>query len=276
MLSAEPQIRSRQNRWIRWVRSLGDRGERREQGLTVIEGSRLLAEALDAGVALPLVLYTPEMASSPPGTSLLEKAAARGSRLVCVSREALEGCAQTVTPQGVVAVGEFSERPFPPGGLGHPRGVLVVLDEVQDPGNVGTIVRAGLAAGARGVLLGPGTAELSSPKTLRATAGAAFRLPAWRVTAWDVLALLKEQGWRLLAARSRGGLPPHAVDLRSGVVILLGNEARGLAPDLVEMAHATVTIPMPGGAESLNVAMAGTILLYESVRQRAVVPPGAV
>ncbi|MFZ5768181.1 MAG: TrmH family RNA methyltransferase [Bacillota bacterium] len=276
MVTREPQIRSRQNRWIRWVRSLGARDERQRQGLTVVEGRRLVAEALEARVALPVVLYTPELAGHPEGIPLLERAAGAGSRLLCVAPEALEACAQTVTPQGVVAVGEFSEQPLPPGELTSPQGVLVALDDVQDPGNVGTIVRAGLAAGARGLLLGPGTAELSSPKTLRASMGAVFRVQAWRVPDWGVLARLRERGWRVAGTQTRGGLPPYGVDLTGGVVILLGNEARGLSRGLEEMADVAVSIPMPGGAESLNVAMAGTILLYESVRQQAVVRPGGV
>lgn len=280
MLSREPQITSRQNRWIRWVRGLGDPKERQGQGLTVIEGRRLVAEALGAGVTLPLVLYTPDLAEHAEGMPLLEQAAGRGARLICVSPEALEGCAQTVTPQGLVAVAELAERRLareemssPRGGLASPGGVVLALDGVQDPGNVGTIVRAALAADARGVLLGPGTAELTSPKTLRASAGAAFRVRAWRLGNWDVLAELKARGWRVLATGGRGGIPPWEVDLCSGVVVLLGNEARGLSPGLAEMAEARLSIPMPGGAESLNVAMAGTILLYESVRQMGVVPP---
>jgi len=289
----EPQIRSRQNRLIRWVRSLGDRQERQRQGLTVVEGRRLVAEALEARVALPVVLYTPELAGHPEGAALLERAARRGSRLTCVAPEALEACAQTVTPQGVVAVAAFCERMLPAGELpvlpgrqplvggtgGSAEGrtaLVVALDGVQDPGNVGTIARAALAAGVGVLLLGPGTAELSSPKTLRASAGAAFRLTAWRVSSWEVLGRLREMGWRVVATRARGGEPPFAVDLTGPTVILLGNEARGLDPILGDMADTVVSIPMPGGAESLNVAMAGTILLYESVRQRAVVRPGGL
>ncbi|MDI6895508.1 MAG: RNA methyltransferase [Bacillota bacterium] len=270
------------------MRSLGDRQERQRQGLTVIEGRRLVAEALEARVALPLVLYTPELTAHPGGTALLERAAGAGGRLTCVAPEALEACAQTVTPQGVVAVVEFGERVLPagelaslPGAHGPPSGqpvsppgepaLVVALDGLQDPGNVGTIVRAGLAAGVWALLLGPGTAELSSPKTLRASAGAAFRVRAWRVSSWEVLSRLREQGWRVVATRARGGAPPFATDLTGRTVILLGNEARGLAPALETLADVAVSIPMPGGAESLNVAMAGTILLYESVRQRAVV-----
>ena len=289
----EPQIRSRQNRLIRWVRSLGDREERQRQGLTVIEGRRLVAEALEAGVTLPVVLYTPELAGHSEGAALLERAARAGSRLTCVAPGALEACAQTVTPQGVVAVARFCERTLPEGELPLLRGpqplvagagvsaeegaaLVVVLDGVQDPGNVGTIARAGLAAGIGALLLGPGTAELSSPKTLRASAGAAFRVRAWRVFSWEVLGRLHGMGWRVVATSARGGKPPFAVDLTGPTVILLGNEARGLDPILGDMADTVVSIPMPGGAESLNVAMAGTILLYESVRQRAVVRPGGL
>lgn len=265
----EPQISSRQNRWVKWVRSLGSKEERKRQGLTVLEGRRLIAEAVAAGVRLPLLFYQPEASQDPEAAALLARAQQAGSRVWLVSAEALAACSQTVTPPGILAVASWREQDLPPASRWDPpEGVMLCLAGIQDPGNVGTILRAALAAAARGVIVGPGTAEVSSPKTMRASMGAVFRVPTWRASSWEFLRELRQKGWRLLAADVREGNPPFQVPLSSGVIIALGGEAWGLPADLAGQADGRVAIPMPGGSESLNVAMAASILLYESVRQR--------
>ncbi|HHY95210.1 MAG TPA: RNA methyltransferase [Firmicutes bacterium] len=277
MERSEPgeEIRSRHNRWVKWVRSLGSKEERRRQGLTVLEGRVLIEEALTAGVPLPLVMFRPSWGQDPAGLRLLQRLERTGARLLGVSQEALDACAQTNTPPGILAVARWREVPFamasataPAGELARATGVLVLLAGVQDPGNVGTVIRGAVAAGARGLLLGPGTAEVSSPKTLRATMGTAFRMNCWRLQGWNAVLALKRCGWRLVAAEVKGGKEPFAVPLSSGAILALGAEAHGLPAELSVLADDRVSIPMPGGAESLNVAMAATILLYEGVRQR--------
>lgn len=186
-----------------------------------------------------------------------------GADLVVVDERGLRRLATTGHPQSPVAVAVIPEA------AGLPAGDLLVAWGVADPGNVGTLIRCAAAFGL-GFAAGPGTADPWSPKVLRAGAGGHFRAGAARV---DGLEPLQAGGRRLVASVVRGGAAPAALP-PGPLAVLVGDEARGLPPEVVAACEAAVTIPMPGGAESLNAAVAGAILAYEVSRRRAAPAPG--
>jgi TrmH family RNA methyltransferase len=147
--------------------------------------------------------------------------------------------------------------------------LIVVLAEVRDPGNAGTLVRSAAAAGADAVIFAKGAVDPLSAKTSRSAAGALFRIPiVLGVELEDAIEGLRQRGLVLVAADPRADMPLEACDMTRPVALILGNEAQGVPPRLDPMVHETVVIPMPGATESLNVAVAGSILLFEAVRQR--------
>ncbi len=257
-------LTSPENPWIRKLRQLHCSKGRREQGAFLVEGSHLLEEALRVGWPLQALCYTPEWAERHP--QLLANLPSH-LRRQAVSPAVLATLSTTESPQGVVAVA--IRRPSPPPPLSEVRLGLVV-ETLQDPGNLGSLIRVVAAAGADGLWLSAGSVDPENPKVLRASAGQWFRCPPQvlpDLTAW--LQACRRQGIQILAAT----LSPTATcywdqDLTRPTLFLLGNEGAGLRETTLHQADAQVRIPMAEGVESLNVAMAGGLLLYEALRQR--------
>ncbi len=259
-------IRSKTNPHIKYLRRLTRRRWREKEGHFILEGVRLVEEALCSGWPVKMLVYTPS--ASERAGALLESARERGIQLLPVEEGLLGELADTETPQGVLAVVEKPGCTLEETLAAGPS-LLLVVDGVQDPGNLGTIIRSADAAGAGAVILFPGTVDLYNPKTIRATMGSLFHLPVIAVREGEgVLARLRAAGFMLVAGVPAGGIPLPVVDMTGPVVLAVGNEARGLSPWLLERADLLATIPMPGRAESLNVAAAASIMLYEAVRQR--------
>lgn len=211
-----------------------------------------------------------EAAIAPPLLDALREA---GCRLHSVTPSILRLLAQTATPQGLVAVVRRREWALDEL-LREPQPFLVVLDGVQEPGNVGTIMRAAWGAGVQGVVFLPGTADPYQGKAVRASAGALFRVPhLWAPDAEELLSRLQGAGLPLWVAEASAGEPPDGVDLTGPGALILGSEAAGPSPAARRLAR-PLTIPMVGGSESLNVAMAASILLYERTRQLGRRAPG--
>lgn len=245
------------------VRDLRLRRGRDRRGLALAEGVRLVEEALAARVVIKSVLASPALEATPRGRALKGALEQAGLRIDAVSDLVFESLAATEHPQGVLAVIEppqWQLADLKPG----PRAPTLVLDAVQDPGNVGTLVRTAFALGAAGVLSLPGTAELTNPKTLRATMGGCFRLPC---VSLEEAALREWAGAQqvrvLLAAAGADPLQRSAEPL----ALVLGNEGSGIRPSLAAWAAGRVGIPLRRAAESLNVGVAAGILLYEVTRE---------
>jgi len=179
-----------------------------------------------------------------------------------------EKLSDTVTPQGVMAV--CKQKPAMLADLLTARPLLLFCESLSDPGNVGTIIRTAAAAGASGVILTKGSADLYSPKVIRASAGAFFHIGCvGEADAIPTARFLKERQVVLSAAHPQGGASPYDADMTNAFCVMIGNEARGLSPELSSLADIRIKIPMNPAVESLNAAAAGIILLYEAVRQRA-------
>lgn len=244
---------------------------RRESGSFVIEGTRLCMDTPDSFVSE--VYVTDRWLSE---TSGKDREKVEQYPYTIVTEEIMAKAADTLSPQGILCVAKipvFTRKDL----LGDGRGdgskrrapLLLLLEDLQDPGNLGTIFRTAEAAGATGILMSRGTVDLFNPKVVRATMSAVFRMPF--LISSDLCreaALLRDQGIRSYAAHLQGTRAYDALPLTSGAAFMIGNEGNGLSERLTEAADEKIIIPMDGGAESLNAAMAAGILLFEASRQR--------
>lgn len=247
---------------------LRDRSARREAGTSVIEGPRVLEGALDRDAAVEVVYLAPttQRAFAP----LVARVEERGIRIVELKEGVLERIGTTVTPQPVAAlVSTALASPETLAATAGDSGPLLVGVALQDPGNVGTILRSAEAAGSAGVLLTEGSVDVFHPKVVRASAGAVYGLPvADAGDATMLLRVLREQGVRTIGTAMTAGSAYDATPLDGQVAIVLGNEGRGIAPDVGAELDAWVHVPMAANAESLNVGVVASILVFESARQR--------
>lgn len=252
-------ITSAQNPRIKLVRDLlGRPKDRRVAGAFVAEGVRLIEEALDAGWPFRFTLAVDGLDGR--GGALAARLEDAGMDVERVPAALLESLGETETSQGILAVLELRPLPWP----ARP-GFLMIADAIRDPGNLGTLLRSAAAAGTQGVLLTPGTADAFAPKVVRAGMGAHFRLP------------VREADWAEVRALTAGlevwladmdGTSCWEADLRAPLALIVGGEAEGAGAQARALAGGSLCVPMPGGSESLNAAMAGGILLFEIVRQR--------
>ena len=247
------------------VRDLHRRRGREQRGLTLAEGVRLVEEALTTRLRIQLALVSPALEASARGRALKTDLAAAGAAPIEVSDRELEQLAATEHPQGVLLVIEPLRWTLSQVSPASRRPVLI-LDRVQDPGNVGTIIRTAHALGAAGVVALPGTAELQNPKTLRASMGALFRIPCVPVEEAAALGWCREQGLRLLITEAGAPLPA-AADRAAPLALVFGNEGEGVRDGVAGQAAGRVGVPLQAGAESLNVAIAAGILLHEVTRE---------
>lgn len=251
------RITSRQNPLIAHIRKLNSsRSYRREQGQFVCEGPKLLGEAVKWGVTID-ALVLGEGATLPEGLDTEVRA-------VLTSKDVLSAASAVETPQGVLAVCCLPALE-PPEKLSGKR--YLILDGVQDPGNLGTIWRTADAFGADGLLLVNGCADPWSPKTVRATMGACFRLPAWETSLAGAAALVGGAGLPLYATALREDTEDvRSVDLTHAAVVI-GSEGRGVSEEMLSLCEKTLKIPMTDKCESLNAAVAAAVVLWEGWRQ---------
>jgi len=261
---------SRQNPRVKYLRRLATRRFRDREGKFLVEGVRFVEEALNSSFPVEMVVYCKKNSHIPRRQALLETAISRGVPAVEVDEDLLSELADTDTPQGVLAVVKWRRYELDDLQPGSDPSLLVLVDAVADPGNLGTIVRSADAAGAGGVILLKGTVDMFNAKALRATMGSIFHIPVIQGIAVDeVKAFLKHYGIKLVAGIPRGGKPVFESDLTASCALVVGSESHGPGEAILSGAVERVCIPMPGRAESLNVAVSAAILLYEAVRQRS-------
>jgi TrmH family RNA methyltransferase len=221
----------------------------------------LVEEAFRAGIVPALVFYGEGVDALPGGQELLAEIQKGGSPPFAVSERVMEAMADTVSPQGVLAVVPFVELEPPPG-----PSLSLAVDGLRDPGNLGTILRSANAAGVEQVILAPQTVDLYNPKVVRGAMGAHFRLPIVALSWPEIAETLA--GVQILLADVQGELAYYEVDWTRPSALIIGSEAYGAGQEAMELATATIAIPMHGGAESLNAAVAASVILFEAARQR--------
>ena len=228
------------------------------------EGPKLLDEALRAGAMVEAVLVA--ASHSGPLSDRLERASQHGARIIVVADGVLERVCDTVSPQPVAAIVETLHVPLEDVDL---TGLAVVCAGLQDPGNAGTVIRSAAATGVGAVVFCGNGVDIYNPKVVRASAGALFHVPVVCAgTAAEVLGQLGTRGVRRVASAARGGRDHDRTDWSGPSALVLGSESQGLAADLDGLLDERVTIPMAPDVESLNVAMAATVICFEADRQR--------
>jgi TrmH family RNA methyltransferase len=254
-------ITSAQNPKIKLVRALASRPrQRREAGAFVVEGVRLVEEAGRSQWPIRFVLY--EETLSRRGIELVEQFRARQIECEAISPALLKSLSETETPQGILAVVEWRPLPLP----ASPTFVLIP-DQIRDPGNLGTLLRSAAAAGVEAVLLPPETTDAFAPKVLRAGMGAHFRLPI-QALPWDEIGKRTRRLQIYLAEMD--GIPCWQADLRPPLALIVGGEAEGASQAARQLATHKISIPMRAQVESLNAGVAGSVLMFEVMRQRFV------
>jgi TrmH family RNA methyltransferase len=258
-------VQSKQNARLKELRRALAFPGREGHGLAGIEGPNLIEEALSAGLRIICVFaaqgfeHILDPLQLPPDTEIL-----------LMARELLDSALATEAPQPVAALIELPDwtwaHVLTPSRNAVP--LIPVLAGIQDPGNLGTIMRSAEAFGADGVIALPGTVSGWNPKAIRASAGSIFRLPLVTSSVSECFTNLREGGVRILSTTIRAAEPVDLVDLTSAVAIIFGNEGNGVSESIAVHADEPVTISCPGAVESLNAAVAASVALYEASRQR--------
>jgi TrmH family RNA methyltransferase len=261
-------VQSRQNARVRELRAAFARSPRDGTEVIGIEGEHLLAEALRSGLRLRTVFLRADPDRRDTSLRILERLALPAAvPIVSLNPAVFSSAVDTESPQGIAALLEpphfsfaeaLGELDTPMPRATHPAPLVLITAALQDPGNFGSLIRSAEAFGATGVIALPGTVDVWNGKALRASAGSAFRVPVVPEKSPIAFATLGERKIPILAAVAA-----------TASSILIGNEGSGLSQDLLDRAQARIAIPMPGPVESLNAAVAASILLYEAARQRS-------
>jgi len=250
----------------RLLRGLRRRKIRDEEGLFVAEGLRVAEDLAASGLPIRFAVVAPALGTSDRGRALATALEAR-ARVRRVEDRVLTQLADTETPQGVLVVAEIPRRSLADVVLPDPNGTVLVLDGVQDPGNFGTMVRTAEALGATAVIALPGTVDPWNPKAVRSSAGASFRIPIVQTEVDEFLAWASANCIKVYGADAEGE-PVDPATLAPRAALVVGNEGSGLREEILRQLDGRIAVPIAGGAESLNVAVAAGILLFLMTRKR--------
>jgi len=266
------RITSVANQHVRDAVQIREKRSKFSHDAFLIEGPHLLEMALNSGAGILSVFAGEAFINKKEHLAMLRRIAGATEDIHEVTEPVLRKITDTETPQGIAAVVSYRMRKLTDIALRTPP-LIVVIDSIQDPGNVGTIIRTADAAGADAVVLLPGTCDAFMPKTIRSTAGSIFNIPVVASEADRLLDWLREKNIALAITAGDAEGVIYQVDLSGPLAMVFGNEARGVSRRLRTSAVAALRIPIFGKAESLNVATSAAICLYEIVRQRQSEPP---
>ena len=260
-------LSSKDNSTILYLRSLSDPKHRKTEKAFLIEGVKMVAEALRDRAGVKMVVASPSLTQH-HGKAVLELAENRSVDILWISDRLMDAVSESKTPQPVMAVVEMKEH-SEEGLLAHPSGLIVICHHLQDPGNLGTIIRTAEAAGAAGVAVAHNTVDPYNAKTVRASMGSILRLPVVRIG--DVSAFMekcKRKEFQTVAMVLGSRRTHFELDLKKPTAVIVGQEGSGLPDELLKNIDHQVRIPMAETIDSLNVATSAAVFLYEAMRQR--------
>lgn len=260
------EISSSKNPIIKEIKNLYRRRDRWENQLFIMEGIKLIDEAILNNVNLKYIIYTNKLLLSDEGNIFFNRINDYHN-LINVTDNLFKEVSDTDNPQGVLAVGSFTLNAFADL-VTDPKPALIFLDNLQDPGNMGTIIRSADAFGLDGIILGEGCVDPYNPKVIRATMGSIFRVPLYFVKDnLGSLIQLKGCNYNIYSTSLEGSISNYDADYYKSFVIIIGNESKGVDSKIINLSDLLIKIPMPGKAESLNAGVAASIVMYEAMKQ---------
>ncbi|MFT8315772.1 MAG: RNA methyltransferase [Clostridium sp.] len=255
-------IKSKDNSTIKEIKKLQEKKYRNLCNRFIVEGFRFVSEALDSKFHVCYIIISETIEEKFNKLRLNEKVK-DNTKLIKVSEAILKSICSTDNPQGIAAVVSNRETI-----MDYNEGFYILADKVQDPGNMGTIIRTANAAGAKGVIVTKGTVDIYNDKTLRSTMGSIFKIPIIVDEDLNYLTKLKQKDFKLVVSSLDTDNNFYDIDLTGKVIIAVGNEGSGINEEIYSLSDEKVKIPMPGNAESLNVGIAAAIMMFEAVRQK--------
>ena len=252
------EIESKNNNLFKEIKKLKEKKHRIKSNKYLIEGLRFVEEAIKSKVSIDSIIFTESFKEKNPDLFLKFN---ENIKLIQINEALLKQLCSTENPQGIVGVINMQNKELKSGEL------VILVDKVQDPGNMGTIIRTAHAAGAAGIVMTKGTVDIYNDKTLRSTMGSIFYIPIVEDDSLDFVKSLKKEGYKLVVSSLQGKNNFFEENLQGKVMIAVGNEGNGVSDEVYDIADIKVKIPMPGEAESLNVAVATSIMIYEKIRQ---------
>jgi len=257
-------ISSKENSLIKQIKKLKEKKHRLENKAFLVEGFRFIEEALKSSFNVKYIFIN-ENADKEYCEKYISVHECN-AEIYIVSDIVFKTLTSTETPQGAIAVVENKVL-----NLKYCEGFYVLVDKVQDPGNLGTIIRTAHAADGLGIILTKGTVDVYNEKTLRSTMGSIFNIPIMEDKDLSLVRELKNKGYKLITSSLDTNNNFYDIDLSGKCIISVGNEGKGISKEIYELSDEKVKIPMPGGAESLNASVAASIMMYETVRQKNVI-----
>ena len=254
-------IESKENNSFKNTKKLKERKNRNKSNKYIIEGFRLVQEAFKAKISIDYLIVTEDAIGKID--QYLSDYISSDIKNYKISENLFKELVSTENPQGILAVINMNIKPLKSNGKFY-----LLCDKLQDPGNLGTIIRTSHAAGVQGIILTKGTVDIYNEKTIRSTMGSIFYIPIhYDDDNLSLVKSLKDEGFNLVVTSLETNKDFFEEDLRGKVILTVGNEGNGVSTEVMDLADTKVKIPMPGNAESLNVAIATSVIMYEKVRQ---------
>lgn len=258
-------IESKDNNFFKEAKKLKERKFRQRENKFILEGFRLIEEAIKAKMEIESIILLEESKENFYKSDLLSKSI-NEEKIYILNKSLFIQIASTENPQGILAIVKNKEFK-----IDLDKEFFLICDKVQDPGNLGTIIRTAHAAGVDGIILTKGTVDIYNDKTIRSTMGSMFYLPIfYDDNEFSLIKKLKENQFNIVTTSLKESRNFFDENLKGKIVLAVGNEGNGISDELFELADKKVKIPMPGNAESLNVAVAASIILFEKVRQNMI------
>jgi len=261
-------ITSTQNQVVKDIKALSRKKDRMKSGRFVAEGLRFVMSAIQMNAKIDAIVYSDAVYRTEEGTTFINELIEKAEYKVLEIEEKIFGeLSDTQSPQGIMAL--VHQPKFTWEQIMKPHGFLIILDRIQDPGNLGTIIRTADAAGADGVILLKGTVDAYNPKVLRSTMGSVFEMPVIEGVTWEeTFNNLSEAGYTFAATALEKSVEYDSVDYTKSSALIIGNEANGISDEIISQSDIAVKIPIVGSAESLNAGVAAAVMMYEVLRQR--------
>ncbi len=260
------KITSVKNPLIKEIKSLYRKKERKKAGLFIVEGIKIIEEMIDRDYSFKNIIYTDSLLDSKEGKTVFSSLENEG-RLINVSESVFKEISDTENPQGILGLAYINTHNIEELDIDRNR-FLLYLDGVQDPGNMGTIIRTADAFNIDGIILRDGCVDPYNPKVVRATMGSIFRVPIYfESSGIEEIENLKSLGMKIYSTSLEDSLDINKVNFKANSIVVIGNESKGVSREIYDLSDSLIKIPMPGDSESLNAGVAASIIMYEAMKQ---------